>query len=117
MSRWSSTSRWSPTTPTRRPLRKTPSRSRWEISSPTVSPFDIDDLLQQTIPSDRPPPVIPDVPPPPPVPDIPIPPPLFGMPMVQEEQAPEPPPSAPPRTRSSNAPSARGVDELLQDFM
>jgi len=84
---------------------------------PTASAFDIDQLLQQTVPSDRPPPVIPDVPPPPPMPDIPIPPPLFGMPMVEEVEAPALPPSAPPPTRSSNAPSARGVDELLQDFM
>jgi hypothetical protein len=84
---------------------------------PTPAASDIDLLLQQAAPSNRPPPVIPAVPPALPIPDVPALPPLFSAPEVPEPIAPAPVPEPPPRTFSSNAPSARGVDELLQDFM
>jgi hypothetical protein len=84
---------------------------------PTTSLSDIDQLLQQTIPSNPPPPVAPDVPPAPSIPDVLIPPPMSDAPLVPEVNAPEPVPGTPPLRYSSDAPSARGVDELLQDFM
>lgn len=62
---------------------------------PTPSASDIDQLLREAAPSNPPPPIMPVEPPVPP----------------------EPVPMPPPRAYASTAPSARGVDELLQDFM